>query len=132
MTMPRGIRNNNPGNIRKTGDKWAGLSAIQTDSDFFQFTAPEFGIRAMTRTLRNYQTRYGLETVAEIISRWAPSNENNTQAYIASVAGNLGVNPYEPINVNDVMPELLQAIIYHENGQQPYDIAIINEGITLA
>ena len=54
--MSRGLRNNNPGNIRKTGDKWQGLSTTQTDDSFFQFTDAKYGIRAMAKLLKNYQS----------------------------------------------------------------------------
>ncbi len=129
---PRGIKNNNPGNIRLSADNWRGLKEKQRDPDFFQFTDEVFGIRALVKLLRNYQRKYGLNTIAAIISRYAPSNENNTQAYIDSVARRVGVDPYQQINVDDIMPQLVEAIIYHENGQQPYSAATIEAGILLA
>lgn len=120
---PRGIRNNNPGNIR-WGDDWKGLvpKDQRTDKSFCQFITPEYGIRAMIIILRNYQRKYGLNTVSGIIKRWAPPNENNTQAYINSVAQATGVTPDQRIDTNDsrFMIKLLQAIIKHENGNQPY------------
>ncbi|EBF0843736.1 structural protein [Salmonella enterica subsp. enterica serovar Thompson] len=123
IQTPRGIRNNNPGNIR-WGDDWKGLvpKDQRTDKSFCQFTTPEYGIRAMIIILRNYQRKYGLNTVSGIIKRWAPPNENNTQAYINSVAQATGVTPDQRIDTNDsrFMIKLLQAIIKHENGNQPY------------
>lgn len=123
IQTPRGIRNNNPGNIR-WGDDWKGLvpKDQRTDKSFCQFTTPEYGIRAMIIILRNYQRKYGLDTVSGIIKRWAPPNENNTQAYINSVAQATGVTPDQRIDTNDsrFMIKLLQAIIKHENGNQPY------------
>lgn len=142
-TTPRGIRNNNPGNIR-WGDSWKGLvpKEKRTDSAFCQFVSPEYGIRAMTRVLRNY-TKYAgqpnvgnvrIDTVREIISRWAPPNENDTESYINSVSKALGVKANDPIDVftKQVMLKLLKAIIAHENGQQPYSDAQITAGIDLA
>lgn len=143
-TIPRGIRNNNPGNIRWSNDQWKGLIPKDQASDksFCVFRTPEYGIRAMTRILRRY-TQYpgipnvgkpNIDTVREIISRWAPPNENNTEAYIQSVAKSVGVAANSPIDVfdNAIMLKLLKAIIAHENGQQPYSDAQILAGINLA
>lgn len=124
----RGIRNNNPGNIRH-GDKWRGLSASQPDPAFCTFVAPVYGIRAMVKILRNYRKR-GINTVAEIISAWAPTVENDTAAYIKSVCSRTGVGPNDPIEPTN--PDLIKAIIKHENGSQPYSDNTINDGIKLA
>jgi len=130
--QPRGIRNNNPGNIRRNSTKWQGLAAVQNDSAFFQFTAPDYGIRALARLLVNYQDVHGLNTIRGIISRYAPSSENNTTAYIDAVAAHVGASPDAPLDVRAVLPLLIEAIIQHENGSQPYDVAVINNGIRLA
>lgn len=131
-TLPRGIRNNNPGNIRLSADNWQGLRTEQTDGAFFQFEQPEYGIRAMTRVLQNYQGKHGINTIRGIISRWAPGIENNTAAYIAAVSRAVGVHPDERINVNEIMMPLVNAIIVHENGQNPYSLTTISAGIGLA
>lgn len=130
----RGIRNNNPGNIR-WGDEWKGLvpEAQRTDKSFCQFKAPEFGIRAMIIILRNYQSKYGLKTITGIIKRWAPPNENDTQAYIRSVSQATGTDADKPIDLNDsrkLFP-LLQAIIKHENGTQPYEYDVFIRALDL-
>lgn len=131
----RGIRNNNPGNIR-WGDDWQGLvpKSERTDKSFCQFTAPEYGIRAMIIILRNYEKKHGLNTVRKIINRWAPPVENDTEAYINSVAKQVGVDADKVIDVTDsrVMIPLLEAIITHENGSQPYDFATFVKAIDLA
>lgn len=80
----RGIRNNNPGNIKR-GEPWFGLRRTQTDPDFCQFTSDLWGIRAMIIVIRTYVRNYNLRYVKDIISRWAPTNENNTAAYIKFV-----------------------------------------------
>jgi hypothetical protein len=127
----RGLRNNNPGNIRH-GDAWQGMSPNQGDSAFVQFISPEYGIRAMARVLANYASA-GVTTVRGIISRWAPPGDNNdTAAYIDAVASHLGVRPDAQINVVAALPQLIPAIIQHENGIQPYSAATINRGIGLA
>jgi len=132
---PRGIRNNNPGNIR-WGDEWQGLipKSQRNDKLFCQFTSPEYGIRAMIVILRNYQSKYGLRTITGMIKRWAPPNENDTQAYIDSVAQATGTNSDRPIDLNDsrkLFP-LLQAIIRHENGSQPYGLDVFVRALELA
>ncbi|MBE5252940.1 MAG: structural protein [Enterobacterales bacterium endosymbiont of Blomia tropicalis] len=131
----RGIRNNNPGNIR-WGDEWKGLvpETQRTDKSFCQFKSAEYGIRAMIIILRNYQRKHGLSTISGIINRWAPTNENDTQAYINSVAKATGVDPDQRIDTSDsrFMMKLLQAIIQHENGDQPYSFDVFVKAIDLA
>ncbi|WP_338807126.1 structural protein [Pseudomonas chlororaphis] len=138
---PRGIRNFNPGNIRHVkGTRWQGMSANQNDTAFVQFIGPQWGIRALARTLITYQDKHGLRTVRAIIGRWAPPNENNTESYIRQVDGRLGVSPEERIDVYDyrTMRALTEAIIRHENGAGAlpegnwYGEALINEGLHLA
>lgn len=115
---PRGIRNCNPGNIRVTKDKWQGLRSVQTDKEFFQFEEMKWGYRALIRTLQNYRKRHGCMTIADFIHRWAPSQENNTTAYIRSVCSQLGVpSVYVPdVDDRDTMCALAAAISCHENG----------------
>lgn len=131
--VARGIRNHNPGNIRK-GEKWKGLSEHQTDSSFCVFVSPEYGIRALAKVLLTYYKKYQLNTVKKIISRYAPPNENETESYIKSVADMLGVLPDEVIDLSSVavLAVLLRAIIRHENGEQPYSDEQILKGIHLA
>ena len=118
MKTPRGIRNCNPGNIRLTTDKWQGLRPMQTDKEFFQFTEMKWGYRALIRTLQNYRRIHGCYTITDFITRWAPSGENNTLAYIKSVCFQLGVpSVYVPdVDDRDTMCALAAAISKHENG----------------
>lgn len=85
MNTPRGIRNNNPGNIR-WGSDWKGLKkdGKQQDPSFCVFETPEYGIRALAKLLQNYQLLYGLNTPRKIINRYAPPTENETVSYIDS------------------------------------------------
>lgn len=128
---PRGIRNNNPGNIRH-GDSWQGLALNQSDSDFCVFTSPEYGIRAMARIIINYRKRHGISTIHGIISRWAPPSENNTEAYIRAVSDACHVQPTDVIDVKEYLPDIISAIIKHENGVQPYNATTLQRGITMA
>ena len=131
MIEPRGIRNNNPGNIRLGTSSWVGMSDNQLDKDFVVFSEAKYGIRALARILMHYSSE-GIHTVRGIINRWAPSSENNTDAYIKTVCDWLHCNADEPIFVSVVMPNLIAAIIHHENGEQPYTVAEIEEAIHLA
>lgn len=127
----RGIRNNNPGNVRLTGTKWQGMAATQTDGAFIQFIAPEWGIRAIARILKTY-VGIGIGTVRGIITRWAPPIENNTDAYVNAVAASVGIAPDAHVDLDAHMAAIVKAIIKHENGVQPYDDETINRGIALA
>jgi len=132
MNMPRGIRNNNPGNIEYNGTSWRGLAEPPHDGRYCIFTDAVYGIRAMARILKTYYQKHGLNTVSGIINRWAPPVENNTSAYIEHVARVVGVSEHEPFNVLDKLPELIEVIIQHENGVQPYTLHTIIEGVELA
>lgn len=126
----RGLRNNNPGNIERSGVTWQGMANDQSsDSRFIVFASPEYGIRAMARVLKNYVAQ-GYNTVQEIINRWAPPIENDTGAYVRAVAANVGVDPNTPIDASH-MPGIIAAIIQHENGMQPYSAEVIARGIQL-
>ncbi|OAT47143.1 structural protein [Proteus hauseri ATCC 700826] len=133
MTRPaRGERNNNPGNIRH-GSQWQGLSPQQTDKDFCQFISPEYGISAIYKLLQTYQKKYKLNTVASIINRYAPPNENNTVDYINRVAKDLGVGINEPINTSSkpVAIALATAIVSVELGYQPYSEKVFEDAWAL-
>lgn len=81
----RGIRNNNPANIRR-GCAWKGLAEKQTDREFCQFVTMTWGVRALLVTLRTYVVKHHLHTVREIITRWAPPSDGNiTEKYIEFV-----------------------------------------------
>jgi len=86
--LPRGIRNNNPGNIRK-GNSWKGLIKPGADSAFDQFENVPYGVRALYYTLYTYMTKHGLLSIRGIISRWAPPIENQTDKYIQYVSARL-------------------------------------------
>lgn len=131
--LPRGIRNNNPGNIRenaRTNDDWDGESIVDNDADFEVFDSPEYGIRAIGKILNSYERR-GIVTIAQIINTWAPDIENNTKSYIAAVEKETGYRG-DSIPGRLYRPELVKAIIKHENGIQPYSDELIKRGLSLA
>ena len=121
---PRNIRNNNPLNIRRSKDKWQGLAAKQSDSSFFKFESMEMGWRAAFIILtKTYYHKYRLFTIRKIIKRWAPSVENDTDAYIKKVSDLTGIDPDEPLGIPSLYPSrwmavgLAMAIV--EGGRQP-------------
>lgn len=152
---PRGIRNNNPGNI-EWGSPWQGLRdrASATDDRFAQFIDPASGIRALAVTLITYQDKRRaadgtpIDTIYEAISRWAPSFENNVDAYAREVAKaitksrGIETGPHDVLDFHeyDTMFGLVSGIIRHENGPGPkttgintwYDDVQIEEGLRRA
>ena len=96
----RGIRNNNPLNIRHGKSRWQGMRTKQTDKAFVQFTSRLFGYRAAMVLLRNYIGQ-GRNTIGKIIRRWAPANENNTQAYIDFVVKTTGISAIHVLKFGD-------------------------------
>lgn len=128
----RGIRNNNPGNLIITNIPWKGKVTREknTDGKFEQFTSPEFGIRAMFMDIRG-DIKRGLNTIRKLITTYAPPSENNTAAYIAAVSKSIGKAPDATISEADY-PQLVAAIIKHENGVQPYPMETINSAIRMA
>jgi len=130
---PRGVRNNNPGNVMKGGDNWQG-EVQGNDPRYVTFATPEAGIRAMGKTLITYQEKHGLNTVESIISRWAPATENDTAAYAATVAKAMGVATTAPLNLRDAdtLGKMTRAMIRVENGKQPYTDEQIAAGLAAA
>lgn len=133
-TLPRGIRNHNPGNLVRDGTDWKGLSADQTgDARFCVFKQPVWGVRALAKVLLTYRSKHGLKTVAQIIRRYAPPVENNTDAYVGAVARALGVSVDEPLELDEVvLTKMVKAIIHHENGRQPYSDSVVTEAVRMA
>lgn len=97
----RGLRNNNPGNIRINNDLFQGEVRPSEDKSFKQFTTMAYGYRAMFKILSNYFKNYKLDTIRKMITRWAPPKENHTEAYVKAVSDYAGIPADDPINVND-------------------------------
>lgn len=153
-SLPRGIRNFNPGNIRWTRPRtpWQGRVPEERtrDRDFEEFLEPRWGIRALARTLITYQDQHGCDTIRKIIHRWAPpvgqnqagdTYRQNTGAYVNHVALMTNIGPDEPIDVQryDIAYPLVVAIIRHENGnpeawgrREWYPRDVIDAGLKLA
>ncbi|MBW6400894.1 structural protein [Roseomonas sp. HJA6] len=138
----RGYRNRNPGNLDHVpANRWQGLAdpPIETvppggRARFARFVSHEYGIRALAVLLTTYQDRHGLDTIRGIVSRWAPGVENDTEAYIAAVARRMDRHPRQALDLHryeDLRP-LVEAVIVHELGGNPYDRATIDAGLRLA
>ncbi len=147
MSEPRGIRNNNPLNIRLSKDKWQGQinanvndndnnSSLKGESDFCQFYTMEYGWRAAFVILcRTYYGKYGLKTIRDIVSRWAPAKENNTEAYIRHVSDYTGIAPNKVLGSPQEHPTQWLLIGYAmavvENGKALPAVAML-KGYALA
>ena len=137
VSSVRGVRNANPGNLRRNNTKWQGLRPVQTDPDFFQFKSMIWGVRALAMTLITYRNKYHLVTVQGIVNRYAPSHENDTLSYIANVSKAVGAAPDARIDTahTDVMFVLVRAIIRQELGlvaSQFISDDTVHSGIALA
>lgn len=146
--LPRGIRNNNPGNIDfNPRNNWIGQLGLELllgrlKPRFARFDSPENGIRALGKLLINYRGKDGLpgvggpgiDTVRETINRWAPGNENNTEAYIAAVAKKLDVSANAVIDIKNpkTLRVMVGSIIAHECANYRYPDEIFDEGIRRA
>ena len=133
---PRGIRNNNPLNIRRSKDKWQGLSTLQEDREFFKFVSMEYGWRAAFVILcRTYYGKYKLKTIRDIVTRWAPPKENNTPAYIRHVSDYTGIGPDRDLGDPQTHPTnwllIGYAMAVMENGKTLPPIPMI-KGFSLA
>ena len=136
--LPRGIRNNNPLNIRRTTkDQWKGMAEAQTDRAFVQFKSLEYGWRAAFYLLtRTYYHKYRLYTIRMIINKWAPPNENLTSTYIENVSRLTGIAPDEPIGIPSDQPARWMmvgvAMAIQENGTDSLDYFAMLRGWGLA
>lgn len=130
LTKPRGLRNNNPGNLfYNPHNAWEGQ--IGHDERFVRFARMADGVRAMAVVLLNYQAKHMLDTVRRIITRWAPPNENDTATYVRRVAAALGVGADDRIDLSDrkTLTLLVWAICTYENGAMSCDRWLRHEDV---
>ena len=119
--MSRGIRNCNPGNIRRSSVHYLGEVTPSQDREFKQFVSMTYGYRAMFVLLDSYARRYGLRTIRSMLSRYAPPEENFTEGYIRFVANNTGLAADELVDTRsarDMIP-IVMAMSEIENGVKP-------------
>lgn len=130
--MPRGIRNKNPGNIIVNHHfVWHGQKGADQDG-YCIFKDAVWGLRAMSILIINYVDHYHCNSLHDIIFRWAPPPANETNAYLADVSKRMGYPPYTKIDIHQEGKSLMEAIIRHENGIQPYPDAVLERGMHLA
>ena len=116
--MSRGLRNCNPGNIRRSKIRYKGEKLPSRDSEFKEFESMAYGYRAMFVLLDTYSRRYGLCTIRQMLNRYAPPVENFTEGYIRFVSEKTGIAPDEIINTRaarDIVP-VVAAMSQIENG----------------
>lgn len=128
-----GYKGCNPLNVRASSDKWRG-SIGQSDNGYVIFSTPMDGIRAAATVIKNYGTKYGINTVRDIVSRYAPASENPTDDYIANVCKGTGYQPDEKLDTKnpEVLKKLVTAMMRQEIGDVPYSEETINEGVQRA
>lgn len=125
--LPRGIRNNNPGNIDYSpvaSQRWRGT--VGSDGRFAVFDSAANGVRAIGGELKA-SIRKG-QSIRQAIHEWAPPVENDTDRYVSIVARAIGANPDALLKL-DMLPAAAGAIIRHENGINPYDPADVAEWV---
>lgn len=125
------LRNNNPGNIRWMSPiNWQGQ--LGPDSrGFVIFDTIEHGTRAMAK---NILTKYGrgVNTLRKLIAEWAPPTENDTEAYIRTVAAALKVDANAPIDMKSRLADIVAAMTKVEHGKQPYSLDQLRQWVALA
>lgn len=116
--MSRGLRNNNPGNIRRSSARYKGEVHPSRDEEFKEFQSMAYGYRAMFVLLDTYRKRYGLNTIRTMLMRYAPPTENHTTSYIEFVVRHTGIGANTPLNtrhMRDMIP-IVAAMSEIENG----------------
>ena len=124
LFLPRGIRNNNPGNIRLNNIKWQGQRHEgASDKSFVEFTSALLGLRALMVLLLTYYFKYELDNVEAIVNRYAPPNENTTDNYIHFICTKLKVKRQQKLNLlcSRCLSDLAKAIVLYENGKSFYE-----------
>lgn len=131
LRPPRNVRNNNPLNIRhNSGNQWQG--AAGDDGEFVIFQSPEYGFRAAFKLLMTYKERYGLNTISEIVNRWAPpSDDNHTDAYIDYLADKLDKYTFTPVWESEY-PALMYFMAEFEGAKGAFTMEQAEQGARLA
>lgn len=127
----RAERNNNPGNLEFRGQ----TGAVPEDGSgrFAKFGSASEGVSALVKQLQRYGSR-GIDSLDKIISKYAPPNENDTQAYIDVLSQKLGVAPGEKLDLNDpsTLSGLVKGISRHESGSDFLSNQDVLSGINMA
>lgn len=90
----------NPLNIRYASQNdWRGQVGVH--KGFCVFENEAYGFRAAFVIIGNY-IKKGHNTIREIVSRWAPPSENNTDAYIEFVSEETIIDPDFELTDNSI------------------------------
>lgn len=132
-TMPKGIRNQNPMNLRYVPSiQWNGQIG-EDGTGYARFESVEMGIRAGVKNLINGYFNRGINSPANIIMKYSPAHENPTDSYIQFLANWMGIDKNTAITPTRAnLIKLAKGIIRFENGSQPYMDATIERGVDLA
>jgi hypothetical protein len=127
--LPRGIRNNNPGNIRDDGTAWQGKAGADGDG-FLIFTDMSWGTRALGKDLLS-KIQKGENTIASIIAVYAPTSDNNdVAAYVEAVSADTGIDATTVLGTDPTtLASLIRAFANHENGSGPSEQYISDQDI---
>lgn len=120
--ISRGIRDHNPGNLEDSGIAWLGMVG-RDDQGYCIFDTALHGLRACALDIHTKWKKDHLDTIAKIITVYAPPKDNDTPAYIAAISAAMTVKPDDPIDLSQVNPlaQFVRAVVLHENGTVPYD-----------
>lgn len=125
--IPRGVRNNNPLNIRYVAkNKWEGRVSRKSDPDFEEFRSMRYGYRAAFVLLHHYMNLYNLHTIIDIVSRWAPQGDgNDTISYANTVSQKTGIPIHKELKFIDfrAIINIAHAMAEVENGVDMSKIA---------
>lgn len=117
-SSPRGIRNNNPGNLNFAGQAGATKEGGE-NGRFAVFKSMRDGISALYKQIQLYFSR-GVNTIESVVNKYAPADDNNNvQAYIKQLVGATGKQADEKLSGEDTETvfKLIRGIINHENGK---------------
>ena len=137
VKLPRGLRNNNPLNIR-LGDDWLGLQKLSVDKEFCVFATMPYGYRAAFKVLRNYYDLNNCKTLRRIITRWAPPSENDSDAYLRAVMKKTGIRDADSVLPNPcfiqnkgLWKDIILAMAEVENGTKNLSPAECEAGMNM-
>jgi len=136
MSVPIGIRQNNPGNLERNGTKWQGL--VDSPGRFCTFATMAHGVRAAACVLVSYFRKHKIPNLRRAIARWAPAHENDTELYLFNVSKWSGLSSDWPIKLDEAetLVKILPAMFRMENGQndgKPWvDAETIANGVAMA
>jgi len=134
IVLPIGLQLNNPGNLEENGIPWDGLAAVQRHHRFATYDDPFHGMRAMARTLINYQRRHGLFTVDTMLGRYAEENKTDRlDPYDICVASKLGIHyKDDKVDIDKHLLPMMMEMVRVEQGMEPFSAKLYELAIASA